>query len=79
MVSILNTKFVPQNLYAMQFVPFLNSLLVVGFLAVVTATVLMMASTGYVDKVSHTCFILHATNGFLLLARAAFKTEEVES
>ena len=60
----------------MRIVPFVNSLLIVGFLAVVTATLLMMTSTGYIDKVSHTCFILHATNGFLLLARAAFKTEE---
>jgi len=63
----------------MRFVPFLNSLLIVGFLAVVSATVLMMASTGYNDKVSHTVFILHAANGFLLLARAAFKTDEQEA
>lgn len=59
----------------MRFVPVLNSLLIVGFLAVITATVLMVARTGYIDKVSHTCFILHAANGFLLLARAAFKSE----
>lgn len=76
---ILNRIFVSQNHFTMRFVPFLNSLLIVGFLAVVSATVLMMASTGYNDKVSHTVFILHAANGFLLLARAAFKTEEQEA
>jgi hypothetical protein len=59
----------------MRIVPFVNSLLIVGFLAVVAATSFMMVSTGYNDKVSHTCFILHAANGFLLLARAAFKAE----
>jgi len=60
----------------MRFVPFLNSLLIVGFLAVVTATMLMMVGTGFNDKVSHTCFILHAANGLFLLARAAFKSDE---
>jgi len=59
----------------MRILPFVNSLLIVGFLAVVASTALMMLSTGYIDKVSHTCFILHAANGFLLLARAAFKPE----
>jgi cytochrome bd-type quinol oxidase subunit 1 len=39
---------------------------------------IMLTSTGYIDKVSHTCFILMATAGFLLLARAAFKTDEGE-
>ena len=60
----------------MQLIRLLNSLLLVGFLAVVAGTVLMVAGTGNNDKVSHTCFILHATNGFLLLARAAFKSDE---
>jgi len=67
--------FASQNYKVMRIVPFVNSLLIVGFLAVVASTVLMMLSTGYIDKVSHTCFILHAANGFLLLARAAFKSE----
>jgi hypothetical protein len=57
----------------------LNSLLLVGFLAVIAATVVMITRTGYNDKVSHTCFILHATNGFLLLARAAFSSDEPSS
>ena len=60
----------------MQLIRLLNSLLLVGFLAVVAATALMIFGTGHNDKVSHTCFILHATNGFLLLARAAFKSDE---
>jgi hypothetical protein len=67
--------FASQNHKTMRIVPFVNSLLIVGFLAVVASTALMMLSTGYNDKVSHTCFILHAANGFLLLARAAFKAE----
>ena len=67
--------FASQNYKVMRIVPFVNSLLIVGFLAVVASTALMMLSTGYIDKVSHTCFILHAANGFLLLARAAFKPE----
>ena len=50
--------------------------MVVGFLGVIVATAMMMVGTGFNDKVSHTCFILHATNGFLLLARAAFKSDE---
>jgi predicted membrane channel-forming protein YqfA (hemolysin III family) len=62
----------------MQLIPFVNSLLIVCFLAVVTAMTIMMTSTGYNDKVSHTCFILMATAGFLLLARAAFKKDEEE-
>lgn len=60
----------------MRFVRLLNSLLLVGFVAVLLGTVLMITRTGYNDKVSHLCFILHATNGFLLLARAAFKSDE---
>jgi hypothetical protein len=60
----------------MRILPLINSLLVVGFLAVLTGTAWMIAGTGYNDKVSHTLFILHATNGFLLLARAAFKSDE---
>jgi hypothetical protein len=60
----------------MRILPLINSLLLVGFLAVLTGTALMVAGSGNADKVSHTCFILHATNGFLLLARAAFKSDE---
>jgi hypothetical protein len=62
----------------MRIVPFVNSLLVVTFLAVIASMAIMMAGTGYIDKVSHTCFILHAASGFLLLARAAFKSDESE-
>ena len=62
----------------MRIVPFVNSLLVVTFLAVIASMAIMMARTGYIDKVSHTCFILHAASGFLLLDRAAFKSDESE-
>ncbi len=62
----------------MRIVPFVNSLLVVTFLAVIASMAIMMTGTGYNDKVSHSCFILHATSGFLLLARAAFKSDESE-
>jgi hypothetical protein len=74
-VIILNMKFVSQKFLIMRIVPLVNSLLIVGFLAVLTSLLLMVTNTGYNDKVSHTCFILHAANGFLLLARAAFKSE----
>ncbi|MBO9199886.1 MULTISPECIES: hypothetical protein [Niastella] len=60
----------------MRIVPFVNSLLVVCFLAVIASMTIMLTSTGYNDKVSHSCFILHAAAGFLLLARAAFKQDE---
>ncbi|HEY8897924.1 MAG TPA: hypothetical protein VIM79_24030 [Niastella sp.] len=62
----------------MRIVPFVNSLLVVCLLAVITSMAIMMTRTGYIDKVSHTCFILMATAGFLLLTRAAFKSDEGE-
>jgi hypothetical protein len=58
----------------MRFVPFVNSLLIVGFLAVVTAVFFMMAYTGFNDKLSHNLFILHIANGFLLLVRATLKS-----
>jgi hypothetical protein len=45
-------------------------------LAVITSMAIMMTRTGYNDKVSHTCCILMATAGFLLLTRAAFKSDE---
>ena len=60
----------------MRIIPFVNSLLVVCFLAVFASMTIMLTSTGYIDKVSHSCFILHAAAGFLLLARAAFKQDE---
>ena len=47
-------------------------------MAVIASMTIMLTSTGYNDKVSHSCFILHATAGFLLLARAAFKSDEGE-
>jgi uncharacterized membrane protein YjjP (DUF1212 family) len=72
-LNICVTKFNP-----MQIVPLVNSLFIVCLLAVVTSMAIMMTSTGYIDKVSHTCFILMATAGFLLLARAAFKKDEEE-
>lgn len=60
----------------MRIVPLVNCLFTVCLLAVITSLVIMMTRTGYNDKVSHTCFILMATAGFLLLARAAFKSDE---
>lgn len=62
----------------MRIVPFVNSLLIVTFLAVIASMAIMLTSTGYIDKVSHSCFIIHAASGFLLLARAAFKSDEGE-
>jgi hypothetical protein len=63
----------------MRIVPFVNSLLVVTFLAVIASMAIMFTSTGYIDKVTHSCFILHVASAFLLLARAAFKPDESES
>ncbi len=60
----------------MRIVPLVNSLFTVCLLAVITALVIMMTRTGYNDKVSHTCFILMSAAGFLLLARAAFQSDE---
>jgi hypothetical protein len=62
----------------MRIVPLVNSLLIVCFLAVITSMAIMMTQTGYNDKVSHTCFIIHSAAGFLLLTRAAFKSDEEE-
>lgn len=75
---ILNLNICVIKLNPMQIVPLVNSLFIVCLLAVVTSMAIMMTSTGYIDKVSHTCFILMATAGFLLLARAAFKKDEEE-
>ncbi|OQP50589.1 hypothetical protein A4H97_01750 [Niastella yeongjuensis] len=60
----------------MRIIPFVNSLLIVCFLAVIASMTIMLTRTGYNDRVSHSCFILHAAAGFLLLARAAFKQDE---
>jgi len=79
MASInLNLNICVLKLNPMQIVPLVNSLFIVCLLAVITSMTIMMTSTGYIDKVSHTCFILMATAGFLLLARAAFKKDEEE-
>jgi hypothetical protein len=59
----------------MRYVPFVNSLLLVGFVAVVVSTIFMMAYNGYNDKLTHSCFILHATNGFLLMVRHTLRSE----
>ncbi len=77
-VIILNLNICYINSNPMRIVPFVNSLFIVCLLAVITSMAIMLTSTGYIDKVSHTCFILMATAGFLLLARAAFKTDEGE-
>lgn len=66
------------NLNPMRIIPFFNSLFLVCILAVITSMAIMMARTGYIDRVSHTCFILMSAAGFVLLARAAFKTDEEE-
>ena len=58
----------------MRVLPLVNSLLVVGFLAVVAGAVFMMGWNGYNDKASHYIFILHALNGFLLMLRAALRS-----
>lgn len=66
------------NLNPMRIVSLFNTLFLVCILAVITSMAIMMTRTGYIDKVSHTCFILMSAAGFLLLARAAFKTDEEE-
>ena len=66
------------NSNPMRIIPFFNSLFLVCILAVITSMAIMMTRTGYIDRVSHTCFILMSAAGFVLLARAAFKTEEEE-
>lgn len=77
-VIILNLNICVIKLNPMRIVPLVNSLLIVCLLAVITSMTIMMTQTGYIDKVSHTCFILMATAGFLLLTRAAFKSDEEE-
>jgi hypothetical protein len=72
----IQTEIRATKLERMRIVPFVNSLLIVCFLAVIASMTIMLTSTGYNDKVSHSCFILHATAGFLLLTRAAFKSDE---
>jgi len=57
----------------MRYVPLVNTLLAIGFVAVVGAFLAMTFYTGYIDRLSRTCFILHCTNGFLLLLRAILK------
>ena len=74
----IQTEFRATKPNRMRIVPFVNSLLIVCFLSVIASMAIMLTSTGYNDKVSHSCFILHATAGFLLLARAAFKSDEGE-
>ena len=66
------------NSNPMRIIPFFNSLFLVCILAVITSMAIMMTRTGYIDRVSHTCFILMSAAGFVLLARAAFKTDEEE-
>jgi hypothetical protein len=52
---------------------FVNCLLIIGFLAVIAGTVFMVGWNGYNDSASHSIFILHAINGFLLIIRAVLK------
>lgn len=58
----------------MRVLPLVNCLLVVGFLAVVGGAVFMMGWNGYNDKASHSIFVLHSMNGFLLMLRATLKS-----
>ena len=67
-------EFCVTNLMNMQLLRFLNTMLLVGFLAVLAGFALLFTGMGN-DKTSHFLFILHATNGFLLLARAAFGSD----
>jgi len=57
----------------MRYLPLVNCLLAIGFLAVVAGTVFMMGWNGYNDNASHSLFVLHSVNGFLLLVRAILK------
>jgi hypothetical protein len=52
---------------------FVNCLLIIGFLGVIAGTVFMLGWNGYNDNASHSIFILHSINGFLLIIRAVLK------
>ena len=58
----------------MKIIQFLNLLLSLGFISVLYGTISMVAFKGYDDDLSLTCFVLHSINGFLLIARAIYKT-----
>ncbi len=57
----------------MRYLPLVNSLLAIGFAAVVAGTVFMMGWNGYNDTASHSLFVLHSVNGFLMLVRTILK------
>jgi len=50
-----------------------NCMLIIGFLGVIAGTAYMMGWNGYNDNASHCIFILHSTNGLLLIMRAVLK------
>jgi hypothetical protein len=52
---------------------FVNCLLIIGFLGVIAGTAFMVGWNGYNDSASHTLFVLHSINGFLLIIRAVLK------
>lgn len=57
----------------MRFLPVVNVMLIMGFLAVVTTIVFMMGWREYSDQATHSIFVLHSVNGFLLLVRAVLR------
>lgn len=57
----------------MRYLPLVNTLLVIGFLAVVAGTTFMLGWNGYNDNASHSLFVLHSVNGFLMLVRTVMK------
>ena len=52
---------------------FVNCLLIIGFLGVIAGTVFVVGWNANNDNVSHSIFILHSINGFLLIIRAVLK------
>lgn len=51
----------------------INILLAIGLIAVIAGTLFMVAYTGYDDRLSFSCFVLHSVNAVLLLFREVLR------
>lgn len=54
-------------------IPMFNILVIIGLFAVSAGTIFMLAYSGYDDRLSFTCFVLHSINAILLLFREALR------
>jgi hypothetical protein len=50
-----------------------NIALAIGLVAVIAGTIFMVAYSGYDDRLSFTCFVLHSINAILLLFREVLR------